>query len=65
MLKRRIRKNAADAERAVRVLAEVTTSIHALGDEDLLDLVDIFSGAAKTTLGEIASADMQRRGLSL
>ncbi|HVF94670.1 MAG TPA: hypothetical protein VM900_10195 [Sphingomonas sp.] len=64
MLKTRIRKKAADAERANRVLAEVVTSIEALQDEDLLDLADIFSGDPKTILGEFASAEMQRRNLS-
>lgn len=65
MLQTRIRKKAADAARAVRLLAEITTSIEALGDEDLLDLADIFAGDATTALGRMASAEMQRRNLSL
>lgn len=65
MLKTRIKKNAADADRAVKMLADVSASIEALKDEDLLDLVDIFSGDATTTLGEIASAEMRRRNLKL
>ena len=37
----------------------------ALGDEDLLDLADIFSGPAPTALGEMAAAEMRKRKLSL
>lgn len=65
MLKTRIRKKAADAERVIKQLAEIRTSIAALEDEDLLDLADIFSGDAKTTLGDLASSEMRRRKLSL
>ena len=65
MLKTRIRKKAAAVDRGGVLLAEVTASISALSDDDLLDLADIFSGVAKTTLGEMAAAEMQRRNLSL
>lgn len=65
MLQTRIRKKAADAARAVRLLAEITTSIEALGDEDLLDLADIFAGDTQTALSRIATAEMRRRNLSL
>ena len=65
MLKSRIRKKAAHVERAAELYAEVTASVHALGNEDLLDLADIFSADATTTLSKIASVEMQRRGLSL
>ena len=65
MLKTRIRRRAADAERAGKLLFEIRRSIEALHDEDLLDLADIFSGDARTTLGEIASAEKKHRNLSL
>ncbi|MES3100567.1 hypothetical protein [Sphingomonas faeni] len=65
MLKTRNRKKAAEGEQAVRLLAEVTKSIGDLQNEDLLDLADIFSDDANTTLGRISSAEMQRRNLSL
>lgn len=65
MLKTRIRKKAADADLAIRLLEEVTTSIKALQDEDLLDLADIFSDDAKAVLGKIAFAEMERRNIRL
>lgn len=36
-----------------------------LGDEDLLDLADIFKAEPRTALGEIAFAEMARRSISL
>ncbi|WP_249403642.1 hypothetical protein [Sphingomonas sp. CFBP 13720] len=65
MLRTRIRKNAAAADHAVRLLAEVSTSIETLHDEDLLDLADIFSSNADSILAKIASAEMQKRKISL
>ncbi|MGU3391371.1 hypothetical protein [Sphingomonas sp. M1A8_2b] len=64
MLKTRIKRKAAEAERAVRSLAEITASIIALRDDDLLDLADIFEGNAPTILGTIASTEVQRRDLT-
>lgn len=65
MLKTRIRRQAAEAERAVVRLAQVEASVTALADEDLLDLADIFAGETKTPLAEMASAEMLKRNLSL
>jgi hypothetical protein len=65
MLKTRIKRRAAQAERAIARLAEVEASVAALVDEDLLDLADIFSGETRTPLGEMASAEMRKRNLSL
>ncbi len=65
MLKRRIRRQTAEAERAAGRLAAVEASIAALGDEDLLDLADIFRGAAPTPLWDMAAAEMGRRDLRL
>lgn len=53
------------AVRAAQRLQEIESSVTALGDEDLLDLVDIFSNDTKTALWKIASAEMRTRNLSL
>lgn len=45
--------------------AELEASIAALGDEDLLDLADIFKGEPSTVLWDIAFAEMTRRNISL
>ena len=65
MLKRRIRRQTAEAEQAATRLAVVEASIAALGDEDLLDLADIFRGMVPTQLWDMAAAEMGRRGLRL
>lgn len=70
MLKTRIKRRAPDAERAIARLAAIQASVATLGDEDLLDLADIFSanvsaGGAATPLQEMASAEMLRRDLRL
>jgi hypothetical protein len=65
MLRTRIKRRAAEGARAVIQLAEIHASIAALNDEDLLDLADIFSGETRTTLGDVAGAELQRRNLSL
>ncbi len=65
MLKTRIKRQAAQFERMVARLADIEASVTALVDEDLLDLADIFSGETRTALGEMASAEMRKRNLSL
>jgi hypothetical protein len=65
MLKKRIKRRTTMGGRAARRLGEIKSSITALGDEDLLDLVDIFSDEMKTPLWEIASAEMRKRNISL
>lgn len=65
MLKIRTKRLAIEAERAIDRLAAVEASVAALGDEDLLDLADIFATGASTPLREMAGAEMQRRNLSL
>jgi len=65
MLKTRIKHQATATRRAVARLADVEASVMALGDEDLLDLADIFSGPVPTALGEMATAEMRKRKLSL
>lgn len=65
MLKTRLKRQTAEAERAVVRLAAIRASITALANEDLLDLADIFSGDHPTPLAEMASAEMTRRNISL
>lgn len=65
MLKTRIKRQAAEHQRAAARLAAIHASVRALADEDLLDLADIFAGATATPLGEMASAEMAKRNLSL
>ncbi len=65
MLKTRIKRLAAENARAVTLMAQVTASIAALKDEDLLDFADIFLSEAPSPLRDMASAEMGKRGLSL
>jgi len=65
MLKTRIKRLAAENARAVTLLAQVSASIAALKDEDLLDFADIFLSEASSPLKDMASAEMTKRGLSL
>lgn len=65
MLKFRTKRLAAETERALDRLAAVAASVAALGDEDLLDLADIFAAGDPTPLREMAGAEMRRRNLSL
>ncbi len=65
MLKTRIKRRTALAERTAGRLADIQASIVALGDDDLLDLADIFARDTHTVLWELASAEMRKRNLSL
>lgn len=65
MLKSRLKRQAATTERATAQLAAIRASIGALGDEDLLDLADIFAAAPATPLQTMAAAEMARRNLTL
>ena len=65
MLKTRMKRLSVRNERAAERLIEIETSVTRLNDEDLLDLADIFRAEATTVLGEIAHAEMTRRGISL
>lgn len=60
-----MKRQAADAARAVTQLAEIHASIVALGNDDLLDLADIFTQAPATPLKVIAAAEMTKRKLTL
>ncbi|MBB4155504.1 hypothetical protein GGQ80_003429 [Sphingomonas jinjuensis] len=65
MLNMRIKRLAADAGRALDRLAAVEASVAALGDEDLLNLADIFAASDPTPLRDMAEAEMRRRNLTL
>ena len=65
MLKTRIRRLAAETERALDCLAAVEAAVAGLGDEDLLDLADIFAAGDPTPLREMTQNEMRRRNLSL
>ncbi|MCP3735736.1 hypothetical protein M9979_12715 [Sphingomonas sp. RP10(2022)] len=55
----------AEAERAAARLSDIEAAVVALGDEDLLDLADIFANAPGTPLAGMAATEMRRRKLSL
>ena len=65
MLVIRIKRLAAKTARAFDPLAAAEASVVALGDEDLLDLPDIFALGYPTPPREIAMTEMHLRGLSL
>lgn len=65
MLKTRMKRLSDRSERAVQRLADIEASITALASEDLLDLADIFKGEPRTSLGEIAFAEMAKRNITL
>lgn len=60
-----MKRRAKQTERALDRLAAIEASVTSLGDEDLLDLADIFDAGDPTPLREIAGAEMHRRNLSL
>ena len=65
MLKSRLKRQAAAAQQAATALADIHASIVALGDDDLLDLADIFSSLSSTPLKDMAAAEMLTRNLKL
>lgn len=65
MLKTRMKRLAAETDRALDRLAAVEAAVVALGDEDLLDFADIFATGQPTPLREMAQDEMRRRNLSL
>ncbi len=65
MLKTRMRRLAAENDRALDRLAAVEAAVASLADEDLLDFADIFAAGDSTPLREMADAEMRRRNISL
>jgi len=65
MLRTRNKRQANQAEYARKRLALIEAAIIALGDEDLLDLADIFKSEPHMPLAESALAELSRRNLSV
>lgn len=65
MLKLRTRRSSRTRKGALGRIAAIEAAIVALSNDDLLDLVDIFGADRGGPLGEIGSAEMARRGISL
>jgi len=65
MLKIRIKREAEQNADAMKRLTQIEMSITELGNEDLLDLADIFRGRPETAIAQYAFAEMARRTISL
>lgn len=65
MLKTRMRRLAAEQRRSTERLAAIEATVAALGNEDLLDLADIFARGEPTPLREMAEVEMCKRNISL
>jgi len=65
MLTPRNRRRADRSTRALKRLSVIEAEILGLPDEDLLDLVDIFTSRTGSIVGELATLEMNKRGLSL
>lgn len=65
MLKSRWKRLTANDATAVQSLSEIKEAIVTLGNEDLLDLADIFRGKPTIAIARMAAAEMTKRGISL
>lgn len=65
MLKIRMRRAAEQNARAMERLRQIKLSVAGLGDEDLLDLADIFKDMPDTAIARYAFDEMARRKISL
>jgi hypothetical protein len=65
MLRTRMRRITTRGDHAIARLVGIEASIKSLGDEDVLDLADIFKEMPGSVLGEIVQAEMTRRDISL
>ncbi len=65
MLKFKTRRRAAESVRVGTRVAAIDAAITALGDEDLLDLADIFEQQPPSPLREMAADEMRKRNLKL
>jgi hypothetical protein len=61
MLKIRMKREAEQNAGAMKRLTQIEMSIIELGDEDLLDLADIFRGKPETAIAQYAFTEMARR----
>ncbi|WP_230482207.1 hypothetical protein [Sphingomonas sp. Leaf21] len=65
MLKTRLKRIADHQASSAKTMARIEASITDLSNDDLLDLADIFSDEPRTPLGDMAFAEMARRGIAL
>jgi len=65
MLKIRMKREAEQNAGAMKRLTQIEMSIIELGDEDLLDLADIFKGKPETAIAQYAFTEMARRKICL
>jgi len=65
MLKIRMKREAEQNAGAMKRLTQIEMSIIELGNEDLLDLADIFRVKPETAIAQYAFAEMARRKISL
>ncbi|RYE92863.1 MAG: hypothetical protein EOO77_46215 [Oxalobacteraceae bacterium] len=65
MLKIRIKREAEQNAGAMKRLTHIKMSIIELGNEDLLDIADIFRGKPEAAIAQYAFAEMARRKISL
>ncbi|MEK9212864.1 hypothetical protein SM191_16750 [Sphingomonas sp. 2378] len=65
MLKTRMKRIADRQATTAKTVALIEASITALSNEDLLDLADIFNRDPRSPLGDMAFAEMAKRGISL
>jgi hypothetical protein len=65
MLRLKKKRLASQDARAAMQLAVINASIVALGDEDLLDIADIFRERRDEPLAAYAFAEVERRELTL
>lgn len=65
MLKFKAKRIAAHTDRALDRLHAIEAAIIALDNDDLLDFADIFAGGEASPLRDIATAEMERRSISL
>jgi hypothetical protein len=64
MLKIRMKRDAEQNAGAMKRLTQIETSIIELGNEDLLDLADIFREKSEAAITQYAFAEMARRKIS-
>lgn len=65
MLKTRMKRIADQQATSARTVSRIEASITELSNDDLLDLADIFSDEPRTPIGQMAFAEMTRRGIAL
>ena len=65
MLKIRMKREAEKNANALKRLTQIEMSIIELGNEDLLDLADIFRGKPETAIAQYVFTEMARRKISL